>query len=269
MTIVLVGILACAIGMIALPQISINIFAAVLAVGFAFLFVTVSSRITGQIGASSNPISGMTVATVLLTALIFLAIGWTGVEHRVLALTIGGVVCVAAAVAGATSQDLKTGFIVGATPARQQIGLLFGVTTSALLIGGMIAAAQYGASHHRREELPRRRSSRRSMPATTETVKGVSYQVGHLYETQGGAPAGQVSRRRAAHDPLSRRSRNRRPLSAGRERTHGREARLAEGADHGARGRRNPHAEAAVGAHPHRRIPRHRDGDTGHSVACR
>jgi uncharacterized oligopeptide transporter (OPT) family protein len=79
MTVVLVGVLACAIAMIALPQISINIFAAVLAVGFAFLFVTVSSRITGQIGASSNPISGMTVATVLLTALIFLAIGWSGV----------------------------------------------------------------------------------------------------------------------------------------------------------------------------------------------
>ena len=112
--------LACAIAMVALPQIGINVFAAVLAVGFAFLFVTVSSRITGQIGASSNPISGMTVATVLLTALIFLAIGWTGVEHRVLALTIGGVVCVAAAVAGATSQDLKTGFIVGATPAASR-----------------------------------------------------------------------------------------------------------------------------------------------------
>jgi putative OPT family oligopeptide transporter len=184
-----IGVVLCALAMITLPQIGINVLAALLAVGFAFLFVTVSSRITGQIGASSNPISGMTVATVLLTALIFLAIGWTGVEHRVLALTIGGVVCVAAAVAGATSQDLKTGFIVGATPARQQIGLLFGVTTSALLIGGMIALLN--TAHRTIVE--------KSYPGVTvsiidagesETVAGVQYQVGHLYETQGGAPAG-------------------------------------------------------------------------------
>ena len=181
----------------------------VLAVGFAFLFVTVSSRITGQIGASSNPISGMTVATVLLTALIFLAIGWTGVEHRVLALTIGGVVCVAAAVAGATSQDLKTGYIVGATPARQQIGLLFGVTTSALLIGGMIRSSTRRIA----------RSSRRAIPGVvvstidagaTETVQAAcAYQVGHLVRDAGRRAGGQVSRGRAAHDPLSRRSRHR------------------------------------------------------------
>ena len=111
---------------------------AVLALFFSFLFVTVSSRITGQIGSSSNPISGMTVATLLLTSLMFLAVGWVGIEYRVLALSIGGVVCVAAATAGATSQDLKTGFLVGATPARQQVGLLFGVTVSALLVGGII-----------------------------------------------------------------------------------------------------------------------------------
>src|SRR6185295_1276228 len=116
MMLVVVGTLLLAVCMVLLPQIHINVVGAILAVFFAFLFVTVSSRITGQIGASSNPISGMTVATVMLTALIFLAVGWTGPEHRVLALTIGGVVCVAAAVAGATSQDLKTGYIVGATP---------------------------------------------------------------------------------------------------------------------------------------------------------
>ena len=120
------------------PPLGIGLVGAVLALAFAFLFVTVSSRITGQIGSSANPISGMTVATVLLTALIFLAVGWVGVEHRVLALSIGGVVCIAAAVAGATSQDLKTGFLVGATPARQQIGLVAGVTTSAVLIGFII-----------------------------------------------------------------------------------------------------------------------------------
>ncbi len=120
------------------PPLGIGLVGGVLALAFAFLFVTVSSRITGQIGSSANPISGMTVATVLLTALIFLAVGWVGVEHRVLALSIGGVVCIAAAVAGATSQDLKTGFLVGATPRRQQIGLVAGATTSAILIGFII-----------------------------------------------------------------------------------------------------------------------------------
>jgi putative OPT family oligopeptide transporter len=186
---VLGGVAACALAMIVLPQIAINILAAALAIGFAFLFVTVSSRITGQIGASSNPISGMTVATVLLTALIFLAIGWTGIEHRVLALTIGGVVCVAAAVAGATSQDLKTGYIVGATPARQQIGLLFGVTTSALLIGGMIALLNTAHQTIVAKQYPGVTVSTIDAGATT-TVRGVTYQVGHLYDTQGGAPAG-------------------------------------------------------------------------------
>src|SRR5262249_33626443 len=131
--IVLGGTAVLVLAMMGLPQIHLSFLAAVLAVFFAFLFVTVSSRITGPIGSSANPISGMTVATVLLTSLIFLALGLTGPEHRVLALTVGGVVCVAAAVAGATSQDLKTGFLVGATPARQQIGLLFGVTSSAIL----------------------------------------------------------------------------------------------------------------------------------------
>ena len=124
--------------MVLLPQIGINIVGGVLALFFAFLFVTVSARITGQIGSSANPVSGMTVATLLLTSLMFLAAGWVGIEHRVLALSIGGVVCVAASTAGATSQDLKTGFLVGATPRYQQIGLLIGVTASALLVGGII-----------------------------------------------------------------------------------------------------------------------------------
>ena len=138
MGVVLAGTLVLLLVTAFVPPLGIGLVGAVLALAFAFLFVTVSSRITGQIGSSANPISGMTVATVLLTALIFLAVGWVGVEHRVLALSIGGVVCIAAAVAGATSQDLKTGFLVGATPARQQVGLLAGVTTSAILIGAII-----------------------------------------------------------------------------------------------------------------------------------
>jgi putative OPT family oligopeptide transporter len=95
----------------------------------------VSSRITGLIGSSSNPISGMTIATLILTCLIFVALGWTGDMYSPIALCVGAIVCIAAANAGNTSQDLKTGYIVGATPRYQQIGLLIGVVTSSLVIG--------------------------------------------------------------------------------------------------------------------------------------
>jgi putative OPT family oligopeptide transporter len=118
-----------------LPELQVNPFAAVLIVVFAFFFSTVSSRICGQIGSSSNPVSGMTIATLLLTSLLFVAVGWQGGGYRAIALTVGAIVCIAAANAGATSQDLKTGFLVGATPRRQQVGLLIGVTTSALVVG--------------------------------------------------------------------------------------------------------------------------------------
>src|ERR1700722_7948921 len=189
MIVVLVGSIAMVIAMVSLPQIGINLFGAILALCFAFLFVTVSSRITGQIGASSNPISGMTVATVLLTALIFLAVGWTGAQHRVLALSIGGVVCIAAAVAGATSQDLKTGYLVGATPSRQQIGLFAGVITSALMVGGIIqfldkanttivARSYPGVAVHDIDAKP------------YTLADGRSFRVGHLYERQGMATEG-------------------------------------------------------------------------------
>ncbi|MBI3448394.1 MAG: oligopeptide transporter, OPT family [Acidobacteria bacterium] len=112
-----------------------NLAAAVLMVIFGFLFVTVSSRLVGEIGSSSNPISGMTIATLMATCLIFLAVGWTGGAFAAVALSIGAVVCIASANAGATSQDLKTGFLLGATPSSQQIGLMLGVTFSTLIIG--------------------------------------------------------------------------------------------------------------------------------------
>lgn len=102
---------------------------------FGFFFVTVSSRIVGIIGSSSNPISGMTIATLMATCLIFIGLGWTGEVHQALALTVGGLVCIAAANAGATSQDLKTGYLVGATPIYQQLGLMIGVVVSTLVIG--------------------------------------------------------------------------------------------------------------------------------------
>ncbi|MCC6407216.1 MAG: oligopeptide transporter, OPT family [Planctomycetes bacterium] len=108
---------------------------AVLMLVFGFLFVTVSSRIVGIIGSSSNPISGMTIATLLGTALVFLALGLGGEANQPVALCVGAIVCIAAANAGATSQDLKTGYLVGATPIRQQIGLMIGVVASVLAIG--------------------------------------------------------------------------------------------------------------------------------------
>lgn len=106
-----------------------------LVVVFGFFFVTVSSRIAGIIGTSSNPISGMTIATLMATCLIFVGLGWTGEGYQALALTVGGIVCIAAANAGATSQDLKTGYIVGATPLYQQVGLIIGVVVSTIVIG--------------------------------------------------------------------------------------------------------------------------------------
>jgi putative OPT family oligopeptide transporter len=111
-----------------------NILSVLLVLVFGFFFATVSSRITGEIGSSSNPISGMTIATILLTSLLFLLLGKGGADSRVLALSIGAIVCIAASNAGTTSQDLKTGFLVGGTPSRMQWGLMVGATTSALLI---------------------------------------------------------------------------------------------------------------------------------------
>ena len=107
----------------------------VLIVVFGFFFVTVASRIVGLIGTSSNPVSGMTIATLMATCLLFLALGWSDDMYQPMALCVGGMVCIAAANAGATSQDLKTGYLVGATPKYQQIGLLIGVVVAAAVIG--------------------------------------------------------------------------------------------------------------------------------------
>jgi putative OPT family oligopeptide transporter len=112
-----------------------NIAASVLVIAFGFLFVTVSSRIVGLIGSSANPISGMTIATLMATSAIFLVSGWTAPAFGALAITIGGVVCIASAEAGDTSQDLKTGFIVGATPKSQRFAFLIGIAVSTIAIG--------------------------------------------------------------------------------------------------------------------------------------
>jgi len=122
-----------------LPQIpggvGMRLLVAALIVLFGFFFVTVSSRITGLVGSTSNPISGMTITTLMFTSLLFLMLGWTGHQNAIIAILVGGVVCIAASNGGTTSQDLKTGYIVGGTPKAQQIGLIYGVITSTLVIG--------------------------------------------------------------------------------------------------------------------------------------
>ena len=140
------GVLALIFAILAAPSLHMNLLGAVMIVVFGFLFVTVSSRLTGEIGSSSNPISGMTVATLLLTCMSFLIVGWTGGTYYVTALSVGGIVCVAASNAGATSQDLKTGFLIGATPRLQQIAILIGATASALVLGPILLGLNNTAS---------------------------------------------------------------------------------------------------------------------------
>jgi putative OPT family oligopeptide transporter len=135
---VLIGIIVLITAITLAPKLHMNLLGAVLIILFGFLFVTVSSRLTGEIGSSSNPISGMTVATLLLTCLIFLLLGKTGGTAYVTALSVGAIVCIASSNGGTTSQDLKTGYLVGATPKYQQIALLVGVLASALIMGPIL-----------------------------------------------------------------------------------------------------------------------------------
>lgn len=137
------GSLALIVLMAVLPQvpgdsIGSKLLLGLLVVIFGAFFVTVSSRIVGLIGSSNNPISGMTIATLMGTCLIFIAVGWTGKVFEPMALVVGGMICIAAANAGATSQDLKTGYIVGATPKYQQIALFVGAVVSSIAIGATI-----------------------------------------------------------------------------------------------------------------------------------
>jgi putative OPT family oligopeptide transporter len=144
-----------------------NLLVALLMIVFSFFFVTVSSRIVGLIGSSSNPVSGMTITTLLLTSLIFSLLGWTSDTHMVIALSVGAVVCISIAIAGDTSQDLKTGFLLGATPWKQQIGEFIGVLTSAIFVGWVILRLHKGVGIGS-EELPAPQATLMSL-----VVKGV------------------------------------------------------------------------------------------------
>jgi uncharacterized oligopeptide transporter (OPT) family protein len=146
MKVVFFGIVALILAITFAPTLHMNALGAVLIIVFGFLFVTVSSRLTGEIGSSSNPISGMTVATLLLTSLVFLALGWTAPVYYVTALSVGAVVCIASSNGGTTSQDLKTGYLVGGTPRLQQIALLFGVLASSLILGPILLRLNQNAT---------------------------------------------------------------------------------------------------------------------------
>ena len=131
-----------------------NLAAALLVVVFGFLFVTVSARIVGIVGSSASPVSGMTIATLMATAAIFLVKGWTAPAFGALAITIGGVVCIAASNAGDTSQDLKTGYLIGATPWKQQLAIMVGVIVSIFSIGATLNAMNNGLEQFQRLRKP-------------------------------------------------------------------------------------------------------------------
>ena len=186
---VLGGCAALVILIWAAPMLQINALSAVLIVLFGFFFVTVSSRITGEIGSSSNPISGMTVATLLITCLLFLAVGWTGVSYRAMALTTAALVCVAASNGGTISQSLKTGFLVGATPWRQQLGILAGVLTSAIVIGWTVLGLDSSKTTFSARNYPQFTAT---VPAEAVVVQhgGKSYRKISVPELTEGVPTG-------------------------------------------------------------------------------
>ncbi len=154
MRVVVFGALGLVVAIWAAPLLNMNWRGALLIVLLGFLFVTVSSRLTGEIGSSSNPISGMTVATLLITSLVFLALGMTTRNDKLTALSIAGIVSIAASNGGTTSQDLKTGYLVGGTPRWQQIAILVGALTSALVIGGTLELLNDASTVYTTKNLP-------------------------------------------------------------------------------------------------------------------
>jgi putative OPT family oligopeptide transporter len=185
MSVVLGGSAAIALAIWLAPILEINIASAVLIVLFGFFFVTVSSRVTGEIGSSSNPISGMTIATLLITCGLFVLAKWTGTTYKAMALTTAALVCVAASNGGTISQDLKTGFLVGATPRLQQLGIMIGVITSAIVIGFVVGWLNQGNMTYRPVEFPAYTAPADADAKTQSGPDGQSYRV--LYVPEDGA----------------------------------------------------------------------------------
>ena len=196
---VLSGALVLMLWIVLAPSLHMNVFGAILLLLFGFLFVTVSARLTGEIGSTSNPISGMTIATLLLTCLVFLLLGWTGTSYYVAALSIGGIVCVAASNGGTTSQDLKTGFLLGATPRLQQYAIIIGSLMSVLILGPILLklndtatvyvpvaqVAPMGLQAPVNEVMPQHETLRGPQAKSDQA----SYHIWHKRDAQG-APAG-------------------------------------------------------------------------------
>jgi putative OPT family oligopeptide transporter len=181
----------------AAPSLRMNLLGGLLILAFGFLFVTVSSRLTGEIGSSSNPISGMTVATLLLTSLIFLALGWVSAPYKVTALSVAAIVCIAASNGGTTSQDLKTGYLVGATPSAQQIAILVGALSSAVCIGFVILALNDAGTVFAKRDYPQFQVNVAELTEPKEHLRGpdasrdsAEYYVLRLREPQGEIEAG-------------------------------------------------------------------------------
>jgi putative OPT family oligopeptide transporter len=199
MKFVFLGVAALVVAITLARPLHMNLLGALMIVVFGFLFVTVSSRLTGEVGSTSNPVSGMTVATLLLTSLIFLLMGWTGGEWYVTALSVGGIVSIASSNGGTTSQDLKTGFLVGATPRLQQIAILVGALASALVLGPILLRLNDTATIYvpAVQVAPAGLAVEVStLPAATELLHGAqaradshSYRVWHKTDAVGG-PAG-------------------------------------------------------------------------------
>ncbi len=193
-----IGVVVLMAGITLAPSLHVNLIGAFLIVLFGLLFVTVSSRLTGEIGSSSNPISGMTVATLLLTCLIFLMLGWTGGTYYVTALSVGAIVCIAASNGGSTSQDLKTGYLVGATPRYQQYAIMIGSLASAVLLGPILLGLNQAATVYVPVEkiAPGLRADVQSLAARAQlegpqaASDGKTYRVWHKTGTVGG-PEGQ------------------------------------------------------------------------------
>src|SRR5262245_27678491 len=159
MTVVIYGSLALVLVLAAVPQLRLGLnpfglLGAGMMLLFGFLFVTVSSRLTGEVSSSSNPISGMTIAALLMVCLIFLVLGRTGPGAMLAALMVASVVCIASSNGGTTSQDLKTGYLVGATPSKQQWAILIGAVTSALVIGFTMLQLNKGGIHYTKKGFP-------------------------------------------------------------------------------------------------------------------
>ncbi|HEV2195838.1 MAG TPA: oligopeptide transporter, OPT family [Candidatus Acidoferrum sp.] len=179
-----------------------NLLAGILVVIFGFLFVTVASRISGLLGNSSNPVSGMSIGTLMATCAIFLLAGWTAPSYGVLALTIGGSVCIAAAIAGATSQDLKTGYLVGATPVRQQWGLLVGVTVSTFAIGLTLGLMNKGLEKYIPTQIP---VNVQALPVGVKVERSVFEHLGKNYVLINALGSSRIPDGEYLYDPGSKR----------------------------------------------------------------